>query len=1088
MDERIEERVLKLAMAEGLLSSEELAEQTRDVERWGPRLAGVLRSGLLEVDLAERLIGEASSMEAPAAASPENGNGHAHGEERFQIGAPLGEGGMGKVYRCYDAALRRQVALKLLKSDDPDRLARFLREAQAQARVDHENVCKIYEVGELEGKPYIAMQLIEGQPLYVTDGEESRPSPMLAEMTVDQKARLMQKVAEAIHAAHREGLIHRDIKPSNIMLANEHGAWKPYVLDFGLAREVASAGVTSLGLAAGTPNFMAPEQARGEAAALDRRTDVYGLGATLYAVLAGSPPFEGPSSLDVLVQVTQQDAPPLTGVPADLATIVAKCLQKEPAQRYESARSLAEDLGRYLSGDPIHARRTSLLERLVKRARKHRKLVAAGAAVSLAFLALAGWSLEAQLQARRQAQMAGVFGQEVKAIESRMQVAHLLPEHDIRGEKAAILQRMAAIEEQMRTMGSVAVGPGHYALGRGHLALGELDAAREHLQQAWDGGYRVKEVAYALGQTLGSLYQRELEAAERISDKARREARTAVLQSELRDPALRALEASRGLELESPEYAEALVALYERRYEQAIAKAQAAYAHQPWLYEAHLAEATAYTALSRSEVDHTRYEQGRQFQRRAEEAYASAAAIGRSDPLVPQGLCRLRVSGVKMLSFGGGGGAGVLLGSALEACDQALRIDPENLEALRTRSNLFWRMAEREDNEGQDPRPSIAQAVATGREVLRLRPADVDTRYNVAVAISIRGSYEARRGIDPRSSFDEAMGLLEQTVATDRNYHKAYREIGHIEAKRSEYAVRHGLDPVPAWRRGEEAIRHALAANPGYDIGYLTVVRMLLSEAEYGLERGRDPEPIATKAMALADEGLAASPRSPSLFYERGRIDEARALWRWLRGDDPEASVESARQAFDKAIALRPSYGDARIGIARLQWILGRRALERRESPLTAIADGRRWLEEARKGEPGRPPDYVIEVRLALLEALWRQARGVRADEALARAQAAAETIAAYDVEDVPAYLALAEAHWRRALGLRGAGAAAAAEIARGLAACEKALALDPRRPRALALRGALQLVQNGEAKAGGTSLETVLAGDGLLAREYGGR
>src|SRR6185436_10345753 len=137
-------------------------------------------------------------------------------------------------------------------------------------------------------------------------------------------------VAEGIHAAHREGLIHRDIKPSNIMLEpTDDGDFKPYVLDFGLAREVAAAGVTSLGLAAGTPNFMAPEQARGEAGALDRRTDVYGLGATLYALLAGKPPFEGPSSLEVLIKVTESDAPPLP-VPDDLATIVTKCLQKEP--------------------------------------------------------------------------------------------------------------------------------------------------------------------------------------------------------------------------------------------------------------------------------------------------------------------------------------------------------------------------------------------------------------------------------------------------------------------------------------------------------------------------------------------------------------------------------------------------------------------------------------------------------------------------------------------------------------------------------------------------------------------------------------
>src|SRR6185295_19433904 len=150
------------------------------------------------------------------------------------------------------------------------------------------------------------------------------------------------------------------------------------------------------------------------------------------------------------------DAPRLMSVPDDLATIVAKCLQKEPAQRYDSARALAEDLARYLDGEPIQARKTSLSYRLRKKARKHRKLVAAAGAASVAFLVLAGWSVVAQLRSQQRTRLAAVFGQEVKGIESRMQIAHLIPEHDIRPEKAAVRERMGALEAQMRAIGSVA--------------------------------------------------------------------------------------------------------------------------------------------------------------------------------------------------------------------------------------------------------------------------------------------------------------------------------------------------------------------------------------------------------------------------------------------------------------------------------------------------------------------------------------------------------------------------------------------------------------------------------------------------------
>src|SRR6185436_5460189 len=181
---------------------------------------------------------------------------------------------------------------------------------------------------------------------------------------------------------------------------------------------------------------------------------------------------------------------------------VSKCLQKQPAQRYDSARALAEDLGRYLDGEPIQARKTSLSYRLLKKARKHRRLVAAGAVATFAFLVLAATSVRAQLRAQQRARLAGVFGQEVKAIESRMRIAHLAPEHDIRPEKAAIRQRMKVIEAQVKSLGSVAAGPGHYALGRGHLALQEEDLARENLERAWNEGYREREVAYALGQVM----------------------------------------------------------------------------------------------------------------------------------------------------------------------------------------------------------------------------------------------------------------------------------------------------------------------------------------------------------------------------------------------------------------------------------------------------------------------------------------------------------------------------------------------------------------------------------------------------------
>src|SRR5262245_48040900 len=186
--------------------------------------------------------------------------------DRFKDIQILGQGGMGTVYRAFDPRLGRPVALKLLKHDDPDLWPRFLQEARAQARVEHENVCRVYDTGEADGEPFIVMQLIDGEPLGRAKDQ----------MSLEQKIMVMRRVAAAVHEAHRLGLIHRDIKPGNILVEKQDGgSWKPYVMDFGLAREVADKGQTATGAVLGTPAYMAPEQARGDIRSLDRRTDVY---------------------------------------------------------------------------------------------------------------------------------------------------------------------------------------------------------------------------------------------------------------------------------------------------------------------------------------------------------------------------------------------------------------------------------------------------------------------------------------------------------------------------------------------------------------------------------------------------------------------------------------------------------------------------------------------------------------------------------------------------------------------------------------------------------------------------------------------
>ncbi len=299
----------------------------------------------------------------------------------YEVQGVLGRGGMGIVYKAWHQRLHRAVALKMLLAGAyarPEELQRFLREAEAVAGLRHANIVQVYDVGDLDGRPYFTMELVEGGSL----AQQVAGTPQPAR----QAAALIAAVAEAIHVAHQRGIIHRDLTPANILLtraeagrpAGAHAGvlGAPKITDFGLARRLEDgSGLTLSGAAVGTPSYMAPEQAQGQKDAIGPGTDVYALGAILYELLTGRPPFRGETASETVLQVIfQEPVSPArlnARVPRDLETICLKCLQKSPARRYASAQALAEDLHRFLDGKPVLARPAGLLERTFKWVRRH---------------------------------------------------------------------------------------------------------------------------------------------------------------------------------------------------------------------------------------------------------------------------------------------------------------------------------------------------------------------------------------------------------------------------------------------------------------------------------------------------------------------------------------------------------------------------------------------------------------------------------------------------------------------------------------------------------------------------------------------
>jgi serine/threonine-protein kinase len=1004
------------------------------------------------------------------------------GSTGYEILDLIGAGGMGRVFRARDPRLGRHVALKFIRDNDPALVKRFLKEAQAQARVEHDNVCKVYDAGELDGQPYIAMQLIDGPSL----------KAMKHDLTLSQRVEVMIKVAEGLHAAHRLGLIHRDIKPSNVMLERTaDGSYRPYIMDFGLARDIGGEEHT-MTEPLGTPAYMAPEQAMGELRTLDRHTDVYAMGATLYDVLVGRPPFEGATSLDILMRVVSSEVRPLRSVdpsiPADLETIVLKCLEKEPRRRYDSALMLAEDLRRYLDGEPIQARPPTLLYVLRRKARKHRSLVILAGAALVAVLVVLGMWIRAGVEASRREALAEQFGQRVTEVELFMRYATALPAHDMAPEKALIQRRMLFIQSALQSGDKSSEGPGHYALGRGNLALHDSTEAERHLERALAAGYEQPEVHYALGLALGALYQEALDRAQRIEDQATRDARKHEAERRYLAPALQHLHETDATKVESKTYIEGLVALYEKRYEEAAAKAVAAAAESPWLYEAKKLEGDARFAAGTFANDHGQKEQARSELEKAAAAYRVAADMARSDATIHEALAEAWLQLLRMDTWQSRPFQPALE-AALAACNEALAANPRSSNAFTKRGRAYFDVGDYELRRGEDPRPTMERGIESGREALRISPEDAMTWDMIGNLECLIGDYERNNGIDPMPSLERAMTSFDEAIKDQPTLTWAWNDGGLALRVRAESEAERGIDPRTSVDRAVQRFERAATLDPTWIGPPNNVIWVLTILANDELAWGRDPRSDATRALESAAVALRLDPKHVQAHDNKGWAQMDIAQYEEATGGDPSASLAAVEESFRTVLSLSPEEPDALYGLGAAAHVRAAHLVRNGGDPGPTLDEGLASLRKA-VALDGRAPAIRVELaRLEMTAARYAAAHGHDGSASLEAAKETLEQSLAVNARHAPTLAALAELH---ALRARLPHAALDREVDAGIAAADAALAIYPRMPLATAAAGGLYLAratsrsgaaQKDDARRALELLEAAVASNPLLGR-----
>ncbi len=696
------------------------------------------------------------------------------------------------------------------------------------------------------------------------------------------------------------------------------GEWIPYVMDFGLAREIESPAMTMSGMVVGTPNYMSPEQARGDRGNINRRSDIYCLGSTMYELFTGQRAFTDDSPLKVLLKVVNDDPEPIRkvnpGIPVDLENIVMKCLEKEPHRRYNSAKAIAEDLQFYLDGEPVLARSSTIAYKILKKAKKHKIAVTLGSIVFIILIILISMWLHTRWKMGKIADVAQKFGQNVVNIESLMRISHTIPLHDIRPEEKRVRSQIEEIRKQTKQLGNLGIGPGNYALGRGFIILGEYDNALKYLKRSWDSGYKTRKVAYAMGLTLTKICKKEYDKIEKIHEKSLKDYQKKKIGEKYQKPAIEFLKKSRGLIGESPEYLEALIAYNDRRFNVAIKKALSAFNSTPWLYEAKLLEGNIYKAMGVDKEDKGDISGALNVFKKAEAAFKEAIQIGESDPKSYNSLCKLWAKIIDILLYEKGEDITPYIEKALLTLQKSIIADSDLAETYEIKANIYGSFGEYKLENGQEPKADFLKAIENAQKASKIDPNDGLPLLIKGNSYLHLGYYEMMQGKNPLSFLKKAMKSYEKAIQIDPDNPKYYSSLGVAYAYTVQYKMSKGMDSMNSINKAKESFQKAIVLYPKFHYAYSNLGGIYHFKSIYEESHGKDPLDSINKAIKSYRKAILINPIAYA-YRNLGLSLLVLSEYEESHGKDPNNSLNKALEAYKKLIEKKPNNAFAYSGI-----------------------------------------------------------------------------------------------------------------------------------------------------------------------------